>query len=371
MMNFCSSNYPAWSTADEQSNFNTVTMSGNLNSNLSLNASDVPAWDFQEAISQVDYKPGFETGSATSGGGCDSMEPAWANSTATWDHESATRLAEQLLKFQMDPTSYNHADDQKENMSVCSMSESQSKIGHPYAAPSGVPNPRFKTEFCRNFREKGDCVYGSQCQFAHGKAELRHDMIRHSKYKTKLCQKYWINGWCAYGTRCNFIHQEEEVQQIEKGRINLNQVGFRPLIAGRNLRKSSESSADSGIDPGLVRSGIEQPGPRSNLEFCGRMNKTESKLEPTVKSFHPSIINYNNMVNENKNDLMNMNLATELNRNLYLDIVKVKEKRVVPHPEDNPIPVSGPGARFNSDENPISGGLATRADSGLTSMWSC
>ncbi len=32
---------------------------------------------------------------------------------------------------------------------------------------------RFKTEFCRNFREKGECIYGNQCQFAHGKAELR------------------------------------------------------------------------------------------------------------------------------------------------------------------------------------------------------
>merc|ERR1711982_23388 len=29
----------------------------------------------------------------------------------------------------------------------------------------------------------------------------------------------------------------------------------------------------------------------------------------------------------------NLNLSSEMNRNLYLDIVKVKENRVVPHPE--------------------------------------
>merc|ERR1719495_819041 len=71
-------------------------------------------------------------------------------------------------------------------------------------------NPRFKTEICRNFKEKGSCLYGDLCQFAHGKHELRKDFVRHNKYKTKLCQKYWIAGYCAYGPRCNFIHQEKE-----------------------------------------------------------------------------------------------------------------------------------------------------------------
>lgn len=70
-------------------------------------------------------------------------------------------------------------------------------------------NPRFKTEICRNFKEKGTCLYGELCQFAHGKHELRKDVVRHNKYKTKLCQKYWITGYCAYGPRCNFIHDTD------------------------------------------------------------------------------------------------------------------------------------------------------------------
>jgi len=68
-------------------------------------------------------------------------------------------------------------------------------------------NSRYKTEMCRNFKERAHCMYGDQCQFAHGREELR-DALRNNKYKTKTCQKYWVTGYCAYGPRCNFLHFE-------------------------------------------------------------------------------------------------------------------------------------------------------------------
>ena len=97
----------------------------------------------------------------------------------------------------------------------------------------GSSNPRFKTEICRNFKDKGTCHYNDLCQFAHGNHDLRvsfteslmshdhikfvshiqKDVVRHDKYKTKYCQKYWIHGYCAYGPRCNFIHKEQESQR--------------------------------------------------------------------------------------------------------------------------------------------------------------
>merc|ERR1711887_71829 len=83
-------------------------------------------------------------------------------------------------------------------------------FGQEISMPNNAVNPRFKTEICRNYKEKGTCLYGELCQFAHGKHELRKDVVRHNKYKTKLCQKYWIAGYCAYGPRCNFIHNESE-----------------------------------------------------------------------------------------------------------------------------------------------------------------
>lgn len=70
-------------------------------------------------------------------------------------------------------------------------------------------NCRYKTEMCRNFKERFHCIYGDQCQFAHGREELR-DALRHNKYKTKTCEKYWVTGYCAYGPRCNFVHFEND-----------------------------------------------------------------------------------------------------------------------------------------------------------------
>lgn len=84
-------------------------------------------------------------------------------------------------------------------------------------------NPRYKTEICRNFKERSRCIYGDQCQFAHGRRELR-DFVRNNKYKTKLCQKYWVSGYCVYGPRCNFLHDEDkemaEIAAQEHGLID-------------------------------------------------------------------------------------------------------------------------------------------------------
>jgi butyrate response factor 1 len=67
-------------------------------------------------------------------------------------------------------------------------------------------NTRFKIEVCRNFKNKSTHLSGYLCQFAHGKHELRSNVVHRNKYKTKLCQKYQIAGCYAYGLRCNFTH---------------------------------------------------------------------------------------------------------------------------------------------------------------------
>ena len=85
--------------------------------------------------------------------------------------------------------------------------------GGGVGGPSSSRNPRYKTEMCRNFKERSRCIYGDQCQFAHGRNDLR-DVVRNTKYKTKLCQKYWVVGYCAYGPRCNFLHDESLARQL-------------------------------------------------------------------------------------------------------------------------------------------------------------
>jgi len=133
--------------------------------------------------------------------------PQWdldmKNASATLDLELSMDLAKKLLR--VDPAMGLEG---PQNVAFDST----------FPPPGGVSgsilqtrcsNPRFKTEICRNFKEKGSCLYGELCQFAHGKHELRKDVVRHNKYKTKLCQKYWISGYCAYGPRCNFIHDTD------------------------------------------------------------------------------------------------------------------------------------------------------------------
>jgi len=68
---------------------------------------------------------------------------------------------------------------------------------------------RYKTELCRTFEENGNCPYGSKCQFAHGRAELR-TVSRHPKYKTEMCRTFHTTGYCPYGPRCHFIHNADE-----------------------------------------------------------------------------------------------------------------------------------------------------------------
>lgn len=76
-----------------------------------------------------------------------------------------------------------------------------------------VNNPLYKTELCRSWEEFGSCRYGSKCQFAHGREELR-PVQRHPKYKTEMCRTYASTGTCPYGTRCRFIHQSAALAQL-------------------------------------------------------------------------------------------------------------------------------------------------------------
>jgi len=63
----------------------------------------------------------------------------------------------------------------------------------------------YKTELCRSYEDSRSCKYGSKCQFAHGKEELR-PVLRHPKYKTEVCKSFYNTGTCRYGRRCRFIH---------------------------------------------------------------------------------------------------------------------------------------------------------------------
>ena len=88
------------------------------------------------------------------------------------------------------------------------------------------PEPKrsklYKTQLCDTYKEFGECKYGSNCQYAHGKEELREKPApyRPSAYKTVRCKNYWSkDSICPYGSKCRFIHEEAtgiDERKVEK-----------------------------------------------------------------------------------------------------------------------------------------------------------
>lgn len=62
-----------------------------------------------------------------------------------------------------------------------------------------------KTELCKNYEFYHDCFYKNKCSFAHGKEELREEIVQPS-YKTKSCKSFIENRVCNFGIRCNYKH---------------------------------------------------------------------------------------------------------------------------------------------------------------------
>ncbi|KAJ3024267.1 hypothetical protein HKX48_003092 [Thoreauomyces humboldtii] len=139
----------------------------------------------------------------------------------------------------------------------------------------------YKTELCRSWEETGTCRYGTKCQFAHSRTELR-PVDRHPKYKTEMCKTFWEKGACPYGKRCCFIHTEnaEIVRKDENnastrpvdGSDGLAQpkVRARTMSSGsnRNANDTSPGSQDSEASDGKH---IHSTGPRSVISPPNQM----------------------------------------------------------------------------------------------------
>jgi len=80
--------------------------------------------------------------------------------------------------------------------------------GKTYEHPNINPN-FFKTETCRSWRKFGVCIYGENCNVAHGFRELRVKPVPLRNYKTEMCKKF-LAGHCPYGSRCCFVHNLTE-----------------------------------------------------------------------------------------------------------------------------------------------------------------
>jgi hypothetical protein len=81
---------------------------------------------------------------------------------------------------------------------------------------------KFKTKLCKHFSNKGYCPLKDFCQFAHGNTELRNaadplpenigDALGavHSNYKTMSCRNFFEKGECIFGDKCSFYHDVKD-----------------------------------------------------------------------------------------------------------------------------------------------------------------
>jgi len=61
---------------------------------------------------------------------------------------------------------------------------------------------------CKTFQDTGKCRRADDCDFAHGKSELRSTSAHH---KTSLCINF-ANGSCVYGDNCRYAHGETDLK---------------------------------------------------------------------------------------------------------------------------------------------------------------
>ena len=98
------------------------------------------------------------------------------------------------------------------------------KVKRLRSKPESKRSRLYKTQLCETYEEFGECKYGSNCQYAHGKEELREKPApyRPSAYKTVRCKNYWSkDSICPYGSKCRFIH--EEATGIDERKIEKNE----------------------------------------------------------------------------------------------------------------------------------------------------
>lgn len=104
----------------------------------------------------------------------------------------------------------------------------------------------------------------------------------HPLYKTKLCS-HWQRGFCLYGSMCQFAHGEQELRQVQKHRTGRHHHHHGAESV------ASVSSAGSGsvmTAPGMALSHVPVGDPRSRLSF-DELAARRSALAAMEPSFSP------------------------------------------------------------------------------------
>ncbi|KAL3515565.1 hypothetical protein ACH5RR_022467 [Cinchona calisaya] len=101
----------------------------------------------------------------------------------------------------------------------------------------------YKTEKCRSWEDFNPCRFGSKCQFAHGKEELRPSYFSKNKLEAQLCKSYSSRS-CAYGTKCRFVHDQIKAGIPSMGPSPASTVLPTPPIAVTAITPKNKANYD-------------------------------------------------------------------------------------------------------------------------------
>ncbi|XP_043719241.1 zinc finger protein zfs1-like [Telopea speciosissima] len=147
-------------------------------------------------------------------------------------------------------------------------------------------NNLYKTEICRSWEETGSCRYGTKCQFAHGKEELRPGRYINKNSKSELC-KSWSTGTSTHSTKSRLprhvtasVASASPPQGMKKSTMKFKQeersaaVDWSPADDGIKIRlpSSTEEPADRETVDSYIRGVLHGSSRRRRLpvfaEIC-------------------------------------------------------------------------------------------------------
>jgi len=72
-----------------------------------------------------------------------------------------------------------------------------------------------KREMCQRFQNKGECLLGKRCMFAHTESDLgKVELVYDDRVKTEICRK-WETGKCVFGRYCPHAHGMEQIGRLK------------------------------------------------------------------------------------------------------------------------------------------------------------
>ena len=92
------------------------------------------------------------------------------------------------------------------------------QVNHNYSQQmEHITCPQYKITICKKYQHSGKCDFGARCQFAHGQLELRtfgqNYLQLNPQYKTAMCSHFTEHGSCSQGHTCQFSHGMQELRQ--------------------------------------------------------------------------------------------------------------------------------------------------------------